>query len=140
MVEPGTEKHEKKWARNPKRKECGTMEENGRTFSSIDLYKAEPMIRSAGTAKTQRFGEWGKVSGSPAALCRNSRGTQSMPWQSQQATAKKQAESKTVNTYLYLPITFSSLSLSLLLPSNFQPPCPPNTHTHTHTHMSVTHF
>jgi len=43
----------KKVARNPKRKDCGKMEENGGASSSIKLYKTEPRIYSARTAKTQ---------------------------------------------------------------------------------------
>lgn len=53
----------KKVARNPKRKDCGTMEENGGVSSSIKLYKIVPMIYSARTAKTEQFREWGKVKG-----------------------------------------------------------------------------
>jgi hypothetical protein len=47
-------------ARNPKRKDCAKMEENGRASSSIKLYKIEPMIYTAGTAKTQHLESGGE--------------------------------------------------------------------------------
>ena len=136
MVETGTEKHqeEKKGGKkSKKRKDCGKMEGNGEACSFIKLYKTEPMIYSTGTAKTQQLESGERLRESNAALCRNSRGTLSMPWQFQQATVEKQVESKTVTLICLYSLPFQlSPHQFCYLPISFL------SHKHTHTHVCDT--
>jgi len=134
-------KRKKMWQEIQKRKDCGKMEENGWASSSIKLYKTEPMIYSAGTAKTQQLESGGRLRDSNAAICRNSSGTLSMPWQFQLATVEKQVESKTVTLIcLYSLLFHLSPHNFCYLPISFLPPPLSLTHTHTHIHTRLWHI